>query len=116
MIAFERGVDMRTSAHESRRDGSDEDVIARQVVEGHTRALSLLDQLALARKSLQTASEALRLTRERKQFGVGAVLEDIQAQQDLTRARADYLSAVTEYNKAQSSLSRAIGSVPAEKP
>jgi len=53
----------------------------------------------------------LRLTQERKQFGVGAVLEDIQAQQDLTRARSDYLSAVAEYNKAQYSLERAVGSI-----
>jgi outer membrane protein TolC len=51
----------------------------------------------------------LRLTRERKQFGVGAVLEDIQAQQELTRARSDYLSAIAEFNKAQYGLSKAVG-------
>jgi len=61
-----------------------EDAITREVVEGYTRVNSLLDQLGTARQTLQTASETLRLTRERKQFGVGAVLEDIQAQQDLT--------------------------------
>jgi outer membrane protein TolC len=93
-----------------------EDVITRQVVEGHTRVHSLLDQLGTARQTLQTASETLRLTSERKQFGVGAVLEDIQAQQELTRARADFLNAVTDYNKAQWNLNRAVGSVTAEKP
>jgi len=86
-----------------------EDAITREVVEGYTRVNSLLDQLGTARQTLQTASETLRLTRERKQFGVGAVLEDIQAQQDLTRARSDYLNAVAEYNKAQHSLERAVG-------
>ena len=93
-----------------------EDIITRQVVEADTRVHSLLDQLGTAREALQTASETLRLTTERKQFGVGAVLEDIQAQQELTRARADFLNAVTDYNKAQWSLSRAVGSVAAEKP
>src|SRR5205807_1328826 len=80
----------------------------RQVVESHTRAQSLRDQLATTKQTLATASETLRLTRERKQFAVGAVLEDIQAQQELTRARSDYLSAIAEFDKAQYSLSRAI--------
>jgi len=40
---------------------------------------------------------------------VGAVLEDIQSQQKLTRARSEYLDAVTEYNKAQYALSQAVG-------
>lgn len=87
------------------------DEIVRQVVESETHAQSLLDQLVMAKQNLTTASETLRLTRERKQFGVGAVLEDIQAQQELTRARSDYLSAIAEYNKAQFALSRAVGGI-----
>ena len=70
----------------------------------------MLDQIATTKQNLATASETLRLTRERKQFGVGVVLEDIQAQQELIRARSDYLAAVAEYNKAQYGLSRAVGS------
>lgn len=85
------------------------DQIIREVVENHTRMLSLLDQLGTGKQNLLTTSETLRLTRERKQFGVGVVLEDIQAQQELTRARSDYLSAIAEYNKAQYGLSRAVG-------
>ncbi len=86
-----------------------QDEIARQVVEGHTRVHSLLDQLATTKQNLATAGDALRLTRERKQFGVGVVLEDIQAQQELTRARSDYLTAVAEFNKAQYALAKAVG-------
>ncbi len=86
-----------------------QDEITRQVVEGRARADSLLDQLGTTKQNLATASETLRLTRERKQFGVGAVLEDIQAQQELTRARSDYLSAVAEFNKAQYLLLKALG-------
>ena len=88
------------------------DEIIRQVVESHTRVQSLLDQLATAKQDLATTSETLRLTRERKQFGVGVVLEDIQAQQELTRARADYLNAIADFNKAQYALLKAIGGLP----
>src|SRR6266571_1705644 len=86
------------------------DEITRQVVESHARAHSLQDQLATTKQNLATASETLRLTRERKQFGVGIVLEDIQAQQELTRARSDYVNAVAEFDKAQYSLLKALGS------
>ena len=79
------------------------------MVESHARAQSLQDQLATTKQNLATASETLRLTRERKEYGVGVVLEDIQAQQELTRARSDYLTVIAEYNKAQYALSKAIG-------
>jgi len=85
------------------------DEITRQVVESHTRVQSLFDQLGTGKQNLATAAETLRLTRERKQFGVGIVLEDIQAQQELTRAKSDYLTTVAEYNKAQYGLSWAVG-------
>ena len=85
------------------------DRILREVVEAHESVESLRDQLAAAQKNLATADEALRLTRQRKEFGVGIVLENIQAQQDLARARADYLSVIAEFDKAQYALSRAVG-------
>jgi outer membrane protein TolC len=87
------------------------DDIARQVVESYTRVRSLSDQIAASRQSLSAASETLRLTRQRKQLGVGIVLEDIQAQQELVRGRADYLTAVAEFNKAQYVLGKVIGSL-----
>jgi outer membrane protein TolC len=85
------------------------DEVIRQVVESQTRTQSLSDQLATAKQNLTTASEELRLTRERKEYGVGVVLEDIQAQQDLTRARSDYLKAVADYDKAEFELRRVTG-------
>ncbi len=87
------------------------DDVARQVVEGYTRARSLSDQIAASRQGLSAASETLRLTRERKQLGVGIVLEDIQAQQELVRAQADYLTAIADFNKAQYALSKVVGSL-----
>jgi outer membrane protein TolC len=87
------------------------DEITSQVVAGLTRLQSISDQIVLAEGTLASASETLRLTRERKQFGVGLVLEDIQAEQELERARSQYVSALAEFNKAQYGLSRAVGSL-----
>lgn len=83
--------------------------VKREVVEAHTRVDSYGDQLTSARAALDASEQALTLARQRQQFGVGEVLENIQAEQDLTRARLDYLTVVTEYNRAQFALRRAIG-------
>jgi len=88
-----------------------DDIVA-QVVAGLARLQSVSDQITLAEAKLGFATETLRVTHERKQYGVGAVLEDLQAQQDLDRARSDYVNLLAEYNKAQYSIRRAIGSVP----
>jgi outer membrane protein TolC len=85
------------------------DEIVRQVVEAHTRVRSLSDQLGYARKALSAAEQSLKLTGERKAFAVGEVLENIVAEQELTRARLDYLTVVTENNRAQFLLRRAVG-------
>ncbi len=88
------------------------DDITRQVVEAFTRWQSLADQLDTAKRALAAAGEGLSLGLQRKEFAVGIVLETVQAEQDLTRARLDYLKAVAEFNKAQYSLLKATGSVP----
>src|SRR5258708_3960196 len=84
------------------------DDIIRDDVENHTLLQSPSDQIPATERNLETSAEALRLTHERKQFGVGAVLEDIQAQQDAARARSDYLNVIADYNKAQYGLSHAV--------
>ena len=86
-----------------------QDEITRQVVEAFTRVESLRDQINTAQRALQAAEESLRLARERKEFAVGVVLEVIQAEQDLTRARLDYLRVVAEFNRSQYVLSKALG-------
>jgi outer membrane protein TolC len=85
------------------------DDVTRQVVEAFTRWQSLADQLATAKRALTAAEEGLRLAQQRKEFAVGVVLETIQAEQDLTRMRMEYLKAVAEFNKAQYALKRATG-------
>jgi OMF family outer membrane factor len=66
----------------------------------------------VARRALTAAEEGLRLAQQRQEFGVGVVLENILAEQDLTRARTDYLKAIAEFNKAQYGLSKAVGILP----
>src|SRR5438093_3596402 len=89
------------------------DQVANEVVISRARVQSLEDQTAMAKQSLADAEEALRLGQERKEFGVGVVLETIQAEQDLSRVRNDYLNIVTDYNKTQDSLLRALGRLSA---
>jgi outer membrane protein TolC len=93
-------------------DAKLKDSITTQVVASLTRVQSLSDQIELAKRNLTSATETLRLTRERKQYGVGVVLEDIQAQQDLNQARSDYVTALAEYNKAQYGLNKVVGGPP----
>jgi outer membrane protein TolC len=97
-------------------DSKLQDIIISQVVAGLVHVDSTGAQIQLAERNLATATEMLRLTRERKQFGVGIVLEDIQAQQAVTQARSDYVSAVAENDKAQYVLRRAVGGSPETPP
>ena len=92
-------------------DSKLKDVVTSQVVASFVRLKSTATQIQLAEHNLNTASETLRLTQQRKQYGVGVVLEDLQAQQALTQARSDYITAMAEHNKAQYGLNKAIGSL-----
>jgi outer membrane protein TolC len=94
-------------------DSKLKDAIISQVVAGLVRVNSTATQIGVAERNLATATETFRLTRERKQYGVGIVLEDIQAQQAVTQARSDYVNAVAEHDKAQYALSKAVGTVGA---
>lgn len=81
-----------------------QEAIRRQVVEQHTRRRSLATQVELARKALESADQTARLSRQRRETGVSAVLEDLQAEEELARARRDYLATVADYNLAQYAL------------
>ncbi|MBI4326420.1 MAG: TolC family protein [Chloroflexi bacterium] len=88
------------------------DEITRQVVEAYTRSQSQSEQIEMARRGLAAAEEGLGLAQQRQVFGVGVVLENILAEQDLTKARNDYLKSIAEFNKAQYALSKAVGQLP----
>lgn len=89
------------------------DQIANEVITSQARVVSLAGQIATAKQSLSDAGDAWRLAQERKEFGVGVVLETILAQQELSRVRNDYLNIVTDYNKAQYALLHALGGLSA---
>jgi outer membrane protein TolC len=85
------------------------DQVAREVVDAAVRVQSLAEQLTSAQNAVAAAEESLRLTQLRREFAVGIVLEAIQAEQELTRARADYLRTIAELNKSQYALRYALG-------
>jgi outer membrane protein TolC len=85
------------------------DAVSREVVDAYTQVQSLFQQMRDARLNISAAEETLRLTRGRKQLGVGTVLEDIQAQQELLSARTDLITIVTQLNQAQYGLMRSVG-------
>ena len=85
------------------------DAIISQVVASHVHVGATATQIHLAEANLATATQTLALTRQRKQYGVGLVLEDLQAQQALTQARSNYVTAVAEHDKAQYTLNQAVG-------
>jgi outer membrane protein TolC len=115
---FDRG---RIKASESRLQVAElttakqRDEITRQVVVSVARVHSLSEQVATAQRAIEAAQETLKLSRERKDFAVGAVLEVIQAEQELTRAKLDYLGAINDFNSAQYELAKALGGLPEDQ-
>ena len=85
------------------------DRIRREVVEQHASLNALAQQLAFARSTLESADQATKLSRQRRETGVSAVFEDLQAEDELARARHDYLVTVADYNLAQYALRYATG-------
>jgi outer membrane protein TolC len=89
-------------------DAKARDAIAREVVENREGLRSAQDQMELAQKNVESATRNLELSQQRRDFGFAAVLETITAQQQLVAARRAYIQAVTQHNRAQYSLARAI--------
>lgn len=85
------------------------DTIRRQVVEFSARATSLSAQLASLRAALDSAEKTAQLSRERRAQSVSGVLEDLLAEEELTRARRDYVAAVAAFDQSQHALLRALG-------
>jgi outer membrane protein TolC len=104
----QRAANARLSSARTALDKGNDQVV-RQVVESFAQVRSQSDQIATSKRALAAAEEGLRLAQQRQEFGVGVVLENIVAEQDLTRTRNDYLKVTTEFNKAQYRLAKAIG-------
>jgi outer membrane protein TolC len=109
--AADASLDQRTISDEKLRQS-----ISQQVVDALAAAESANEQMGLARDGVQLAQRSLSLSMQRKEFGVYAVIEVIQAQQDLTRARTSYAGALAQYAKAQYALAQATGGIAAQPP
>jgi len=83
--------------------------IGREVVEAAAKAQSAHDQIAINDEAVNAAQEMVKLARERQASQLGVVLEYLLAREELTRARQSRVKAVTDFNKAQHSLRRAVG-------
>lgn len=83
--------------------------IGREVVEAALKARSAKDQLSLNDEAVNASEEMAKLAKERQASQLGVVLEYLLAREELTRARQDRVRAVTDYNKAQHELKRAVG-------
>ena len=58
--------------------------------------------------ALGQAEESLRLARLRFQAGVGTQLEVLDAENALTRAQGNQVTAILDYNRALATLQRAV--------
>ncbi|HRF90262.1 MAG TPA: TolC family protein [Desulfobacter postgatei] len=63
----------------------------------------------MAQKSLDTAREALDAARTRYRVGLSTSLERLDAEVAMTRAKTNYIHALSMYNIAVSELERAMG-------
>lgn len=108
-----RSADSRVRLAELEREQARED-ITREVVEAHVRTGTLAGRLDLAGRALAEARKLWDLTRARREFGAGAVLEAVEAERELTRTRLEHLATLADHNRAQWELWRVAG--PGEPP
>jgi outer membrane protein TolC len=85
------------------------EAITAQVVAAAEQCKALSREVSAARAAVKAAEENNKLTQERQEFAVGIVLETVLSEQELTRARLDYLQAITQHNAAQYLLQQAVG-------
>jgi len=83
--------------------------IGREVVEATAKARSARDQITINDEAVAAAEEMVKLAKERQASQLGVVLEYLLAREELTRARLSRVEAVSNYNKAEHDLQRALG-------
>jgi outer membrane protein TolC len=90
------------------------DQIRFNVEQYYAQLRSNLDNVQTSAVALDQAKEALRLARLRFQAGVGTQTDVISAENDLTTAEGNRVTAILDYNRALANLQRTI-TTPKEK-
>lgn len=79
-----------------------------EVEQFYSQLKSNQENVQTATLALEQATEALRLARLRFQAGVGTQTDVISAENDLTRAEGNRITAILDYNRALANLERAV--------
>ena len=87
-------------------------IVRREVEEAYFNLVASKENIATSAKSVESATESLRLARLRFQAGVGTQTDVINSQRDLTDARSRYLQAIVLYNRSLNTLQRAVSNLP----
>jgi outer membrane protein TolC len=88
------------------------DIILAEVARAHHQVVLREKQIEAARSMLRAASEALPLNYKGVRAGTLRAIEAQQAVQAVAQAQTQYLTALTDYNRAQFQLLRALGGFP----
>ncbi|MFW9260310.1 TolC family protein [Nostoc sp. CALU 546] len=90
--------------------GSQRDIIRFDVEQFYSQLQANLENVQTSSVALNQAKEALNLARLRFQAGVGTQTEVIAAENDLTRAEGNRITAILDYNRALANLQRSVTS------
>ncbi len=85
------------------------DEIVREIVELRSWTDTAAGKVDASTRTVASATRLVELTRARREFGVGVVLEALEAERDLVRAQAEHLQALADHNRAQWELWHASG-------
>ncbi len=87
------------------------DLVALEVRNAYLTLLDARERLAVARKGLEQATEALRLARVRFEAGVSPQLEISDAELAFTQARTNLVNTQYDYLNAYAALLKAVGTI-----
>jgi len=85
------------------------DLVSREITEAHAQVEARRRQIAIAREGVEAAANSYQRNLERILDARGLPLEALQSIQALAQARREYLRTLVDYDAAQFTLHRAIG-------
>lgn len=86
-----------------------QDELVRGLVELRSRTETAARLVEVSGQTVWSARALVETTRDRREYGVGMVLEAIEAERELARVQAEHVDAVASHNRAQWELWHASG-------